>query len=255
MNERRSLARLARPGCNVLAAGVALLIVILTVLGPWEELRPLLPVLPVVAAGYLLYRRSAFRKLEQLTNAWTDLAHQTGLALIPGSVSRLGIHSPPSLAGEYRGHKVSVSKIVQHQAAGETSIPAVYTRISIQVTNPGDFRLSLDPRLGLVVRRAVTGDAEFDRRYKVKGHPPEFQRSAIGLLVNRRDLLIRRPRQVILLTDSPLAWRSWSRPSIRLQGSDLSCFQSGVPTEVDHQILVLNLLCDLALLVEGARSQ
>jgi hypothetical protein len=254
MSERRSLAHLARPGCNVLAAGLALLIVMLFALGPWEELRPFLLVLPVVAAGYLIYRRSAIRKLGQLTNAWTDLARQTGLVFTPGTVSRLGIHSPPSLAGEYRGHRVAVSKIVQHQAAGESTIPAVYTRISIQVDNPGNFSFSLDPMLLGLFRRgraSATGDAEFDRRFRVKGHPPEFKRSATGLLVNRRDLLIRRPREVIMLTDSPLAWRSWGRPSIRLQGSDLSCFQSGVPTEVDHQIAVLNLLCDLAGQVEG----
>jgi hypothetical protein len=135
----------------------------------------------------------------------------------------------------------------------EGTIPAVFTRIWLEVKNRGGCQLHVSSKWFLSrifsSRQVNSGDPDFDLRFSFKGQPAEFLQRAMQLIVHH-PILLDRPDEVIMLTDYPLSWVNWSRPSIHLEGGELVCMQSGVPTQVSGQISMLDLLCDLAELAE-----
>lgn len=195
----------------------------------------------------------SLHKQKRLVEIWSEFAQQTGLKIDRGTIYFLGNSIPPSVSGVYRGRRVSVSKYVQYEASYEGSIPVVFTCTSIDVKNPGAAYLAITPKslMGRLFKTEgiSSGDQQLDKRFKFDGHPADFLRKALRLFV-QHSMSFEHPKGVILRTDSPLTITNWARPSIYLQGLALTCFQSGVLTDVQGQVQILNLLCDLAELVE-----
>lgn len=189
---------------------------------------------------------------------WSELARQTGLTYIPSKKSFLRIYIPPSIQGEYRGHYVSLA-LVYEGGGGEYDAPRVFTKISLLVRNRAHFSLEIKERWFLarrVGRHDVTsGNGEFDRRFRVRGTPQEFAHRAIRLTDLQSMLMLDESQNKIMKMAYVFSWASSSRPTIKLNESDLICLQHGVLTLVSAQTAMLNMLCELAELVEKMETE
>lgn len=198
------------------------------------------------------------RRQDKLCRIWSELARDVGLSFNPGSRSFFWNYNPPSLGGKYRGRFISIAKVVE-SCGGEYAVSSVHTKISLLVINPANFLLTVRDKglLAKVLRRkgVVSGDKHFDRQFTVEGSPREFVQRAVMLIVGQSGLMLNRPQQVIMLTEYPFQWRTWSRPSIEFKGSGLVCYQSGILADVKLQTAFLDLLCDLAELAEAMMRQ
>ncbi len=207
----------------------------------------------VLAIGFVVWDQG--RRRETLGQVWWQLAAHAGLIFHGLELDLWGSSRSPAVSGAYRGRQVRVSRIVQQIDASEGSVPAVYTRMSLEVNNAAGCRLSLGSASFLERifgrDRTRSGDKEFDHRFRVSGDPATFAQKAVEVLASHVDLFAR-PAGVIQRTDCAWSWVSWSPPSIQLKGPELTCTQSGVPTYIPHQVALLNLLCDLAELAERA---
>lgn len=77
---------------------------------------------------------------------------------------------------------------------------------------------------------------KFDRCFSIDGAPREYLQRAVDLICRSEPGL--------------LAWMIHYRPSIELKGENIYCWQNGEFTDLNSQIALLNLLCDLADLAE-----
>ncbi len=208
---------------------------------------------PVLIIALVVWDRGCRR--ERLGEVWSQLAAHTGLAFNGVDLDLGGSSQSPGLSGLYRGRQVSVSKDVEYHDAYEGGIPVAYTRMRLSVKSHSGCCLKFGGRSFLArifgANRASSGSSEFDRRYLVSGAPAAFLGRAFQLLVTGAGLF-EKPDGLIMRTDDALSWVLWSSPSILLDGYELTCTQSGVPTDIPHQVALLNLLCDLAELAEQA---
>ncbi len=199
------------------------------------------------------------KRPQQLRQAWSELAERTGLTFDPGQQGLFGNGWGPMVYGEYHGRSLTIAKLIEDVGVGDESLPAVYTQISLSVLNPADFSLTLEEKqlfTRLFRKEGVaSGEEDFDHHFIAQGSPSEFVQRALRLLVLQKALLMQRPRGVILVTDNSFSGTFWSRPSIKLKGSQLVCRMSGVLTDVGVQIDFLDLFHDLAELVEMMQEQ
>jgi hypothetical protein len=86
-----------------------------------------------------------------------------------------------------------------------------------------------------------SGNLGFDRRFSVTGSPHEYLQGAVDLIVQSDPHLF--------------AWILRNFPSVELKGERLVCDQNAELTNVDDQIALLNLLCDMAELAEKMGSE
>ena len=249
-------------GCIGLSVGFILMIVLGFVFEGTITPEVLLGLSSFAGMIYLIMSGVDHGRYQSLQETWSELAWQSGLSFVPGVRSIFGNYGTPSVCGEYRGRHISLSKVVKHRYGGWSdlgAIPVVYTVISLPVANPANFWLyigairSVPEKYGKVL--VATGDKQFDRHFAVGGVPREFVQGAVGLMMPRRILLLRRPQGTIQLTDNPLRATTWRRPNIQLRGPELVCRRSGVLTRVDTEIAFLDLLCDLAELAEEMGSK
>ena len=166
------------------------------------------------------------QEVQKQINAWPELALRTGMTYTPGY----------SVHGEYRGRCLSL--IFDRELIGST------TRISLDVLN--SFRCSLFIQAKSVLdyirknAEVSSGNQEFDRHFSVTGSPRQYAQGAVNLIVHSDSHL--------------LAWIMQKSPSVELKGEHLGCDQNGELTNVDDQLALLNLLCDLAELAEEMES-
>lgn len=215
------------------------------------------PVLLLLFGAWFWFTESFERDREkELEIIWSELARQTGLTYIPGKRS-FPSHIFPHLYGEYRGRYVSMSLEIEG-SRDEYDISRVFTKIALQVINPAHLSLEISEKW-LLTRRIwkkeiLSGNSEFDQRFRVTGKPPEFVQRAINMPDLQNILLLDESQSKIMKAAYALSWASSSRPTITLKGWDLVCLVHGVLTLVDVQIAMLNMLCDLADLAEQTGS-
>jgi hypothetical protein len=185
---------------------------------------------------------------EELEAIWSELARQTGLTFVPSKRSLLS-YIAPRLFGEYRGRYVSIS--LEMEGGGEYESPTTFTKIAPQVINQAHVSLETKEKWWLTRRAGkrdiLSGNHEFDRRFRVSGTPPDFAQRAIHLPALQNILLLDESQDKIMKT-------VYSRPTIKLKDWDLICLVHGVLTHVEVQTAMLNMLCDLADLAEQSGS-
>ncbi len=130
------------------------------------------------------------------------------------------------------------------------TVPIAFTTISLHTNNPAGCSLVVRER-GHLHRTLGRGkDAKalegLDPRFDIKGHPPAFVQRAQPLIAP-----LTRQRTTMGVNRSPFFWTSQSKlPSIVLEGSRLIWQQYDVVEDTNELNEMLNLLCDLAELVE-----
>jgi len=85
------------------------------------------------------------------------------------------------------------------------------------------------------------GNREYDRRFNVTGSPSEYVKGVVDLIVQSDPHLF--------------TWIMRIFPSIELNGERLICEQNGELPNVDDQLALLNLHCDLTELTEKMGSE
>ena len=119
------------------------------------------------------------------------------------------------------------------------------TIISIDLQNRVSMSLSIQAKKALDYMFKITdcpsGNPDFDRGFSVIGSPHAYVQGALDRVVRSEPRL--------------LAWILRSFPTIELKKDSVVCSQSRELTNVDDQISLLDLLCDLAELTEGMRSE
>lgn len=204
----------------------------------------------VVCIMFFIEGANQQQKHKKVAATWSELAEKTGLEL---EQDHSYIFENLSLNGLYRGRQVSMATVMKDQSYGEGSITRVFTQMLLEVNNTGDCRLTMrgKPFLNKIFKIGgrTSGNGDFDWLFRFDGRPNDFLQKARQLIV-WHPVLLRKPDGVILTSAI-----NWSLPSIYLQGSNLICLQSGVPTHTSDQISILNLLCDLAELAEKAGSE
>lgn len=208
-------------------------------------------ILLFLAAGILLTANFNVRRHNRLTGIWSELARLMRLEIKRGRACLVGTPEPPSLNGIYRNRQVSIVKLVQHEGDYEGTIPVVFTRITFEVANAYNRHLDIRSRpfLMFLSKGIPTGNKYIDKHFTCEGNPDNFiQKTAQW--VGWHPSLLQRPDGVIMLTDSLFSFTNWTSPSIHLENSELTYLQSGVVSNVPEQVNILNLLCDLAELIE-----
>jgi hypothetical protein len=197
-------------------------------------------------------------KEKKLAATWTELALVTGLAFGTKGKSLLGYNIHPRVDGVYRQRKLSITKEVIYVGDYEGGSSIQYTVITLPVTNWGDYAFSLHRRGPLkklfTHSPGLTGDKQMDYKIDISGSPPTFIKAAARRLLIDKGLLLYRPAGTMMLTTSPLSWAVWTPPAITLKGSELVCRQHGVIANIHTQITYINMLCDIADLVERTQS-
>lgn len=194
----------------------------------WDVLIILLVFIGLV----IVFIPRALRQRAAQAEAWKQFAQRSGLLLNAAELDSGGSPASPVVSGEYRGRRVSLFKDVTEYFAYDGSIPVVHTVLSLGVENAHDYQLAFQ-----------------GRSFKHRGDPPEFVEKALRLLEANSELFNHR-RGATMLTEAVLTLVNWKPPSIILKGRELTCTQSGVPTDIPHQVELLNVLCDLAELAE-----
>ena len=195
-------------------------------------------------------------RAKELEAIWSRLALQIGLTYVASKRSFLSLTSP-RVFGEYRGRFVSITLEIE-DGSSEYDTARVFTKITLQVINRTYVSLEIKEK-GLLTRRAgkreiLSGNNEFDRRFRVIGIPPEFAQRVLRLPDLQSILLRDESQNKMMKTAFALSWASSSRPTLTLKDWDLVCLVHGVLTVVDAQIALLNMLCDLADLAEQSGS-
>lgn len=197
------------------------------------------------------------KRPQRFHQAWSELARQTGLTFDPGSKAS-SIFRPgrePQVTGRYRGRFLTLTKDYEYiDTYSGGGVTAVFTRIWVSVANPAGLSLELRDKsiLDRVFKKRAVATVEEGLHWPfvATGLPAAFVQRAQALILQRRDILVRRPAGVIKLTDHPFSWTPWRRPSIKMKGPDLVFRMSGVLAVVQTQIALIDLLCDLAELTE-----
>lgn len=191
----------------------------------------------VVPCWLALARR---RQIQLQVDAWPEVARRTGLSFDPNIFNiPKPLYHYPGLRGEYRGHSLSV-KLFADSERNE----APNTITSIDTQNYASFSLCVQAKSPLEyihqITRFPSENPDFDRRFSVIGSPDEYVQGAVDLVVRSEPRL--------------LAWILRSFPTIELKRDSLICRQHREFTNVDDQIALLDLLCDIADLAERMGS-
>ncbi len=208
-----------------------------------------------VALAVSRHRRAADAQL------WSEFASQIGFEHPAIDDSPwLGPVVKFPVAGVYRGRRVSLSERVEWEAGGGHddygSTKRTFTDVSVDVTNPRHYQLGIRQRWSLgrlfrVAGKAGTGEIErLDRYFGIRGEPEAFVQAVIQSL-GPGSILVSPSSAEPRNTQRNMRWEVILRlQSIQLRGSKVTSVQSGLPTSITGQVAVLNLLCDLAELVE-----
>ncbi len=203
-------------------------------------------------------RRRAERQGAELAAAWADLAERGGLTFHPeGVVVPRGGYAPRAgLGGKCRGRLVLIG-LAAFASADEPTPLSVYAVIRLKVHNPGGRSLQIREKDSATRGFAASSRPGFDRWFRVKGQPESFVNQAVDMIVRHPSYMLGKAPRLIML-DHPdyagLLTAKWRRPRIELKGTSLLCYQHGILAEADQQLDLLNLLCELADLVEGTRT-
>jgi hypothetical protein len=187
----------------------------------------------IIPCWLALSRRN---EVQKQVDAWLEVSQRTGLTFDPNifNIPKVPYHYP-GLRGEYRDRSLTVKLF----GDSERNEPP-NTFITIDLKHQASFSLSIQARRVLDYIYKTTefpsANQDFDRRFSVRGSPHEYVQEAVDLIVR---------------SDPPLlAWIMRSFPYIELKGENLFCSQNSELTNLDDQIALLNLLCDLAELAE-----
>ncbi len=210
----------------------------------------------LIITGAVLIAKINLNRHTKLIEIWSELSRQTGLEFERGHVYWIGSSDPPSVSGLYRHRRVSISKVVINIGDYEGTVPVVFTRITLQVDNSHTRLLDIrsKPFLLSLLRDGGSGNRYFDKHFKCKRYPDEFIQQ-IARWVSQQPALWERPDGVFMLSDHFLSAVNWSPPTIHIEDCLLTYTQSGVISNVPMQVHILNLLCDLAYLVEDADDE
>ncbi len=217
--------------------------------GDWKLRFLVLLVISIFLIPIIRYTQN---RHETLTRIWSSLASHAGLQFNQGQYQVFG-SIPPSLSGNYRGRQISISKLVHSKWAYEGAIPVVYTRVIVNLNNDKERFLTITSK-PLTKRKLKSMSSSNEKQqlgehFKLDAHPDKFREKVTQLIARRQDLFDCK-EDTIMITDYPFSWVSWSPPEINLEGSKLFCIQMGISINIAHQMQFLNLLCDLAELVE-----
>lgn len=226
--------------------------VLIIVFGPKTDWICNLPVLLLFGVWFWFVQTYERNQETELEKIWSELARETGLKYIPRKGSFLS-SSPPRVRGEYRGVYLSIDYVIEG-GGGEYDAPVGFTKIMLLVRNRSRFSLKINDEW-IFLRRfrkhyVLSGNEEFDQHFRVRGAPMEFVHKAIRLTGLPDMLLFDESQSKMMKNPYPLSWSGPCRPSIKLDGSDLICMVHGVYKLVSVQTDMLNMLCDLAQLVE-----
>ncbi len=194
-------------------------------------------------------RRSESQK-KQLAKAWARLAKRTGLTFHRGGTAlpMFGMADRAAIGGKYRGRPILI-KLAVFGAAEEHNPPGVYAVIVLKVRNRGGQALSIREKSVATKGFVRSGRDSFDRWFRVKGNPETFVGRAVDLVDQHPTIMLGKAPKLIMKTHpdrAGLLTTEWRRPKIEWTGSRLICYQHGILVDVDEQIDLLNLLCELA---------
>ncbi len=203
---------------------------------------PAIVVAGCVAAGLLflfdalakaLARRAQHREASLVLQTPLDaeLRQLTRLSNAP-SVSYGFLEKRIEFNGQYRGRSLTLSDVWGWNP--DETPPVPWTTLTVRVSNTARYRLDIRESLPLDKwlrpRRVLTGSDEIDRRFHLEGHPPEFVRQAIRLIL-----------------ETGVAWGDCR---VSLEGPRLTCRWPRALKDTNVRIADVNLLCDLARLAE-----
>jgi hypothetical protein len=196
----------------------------------------------IVPCWLALARR---KELQKQVETWPELAQRTGVAFNPNVFnSPFREYYRPGLRGEYRGHSLAVDLFIYGDADRMDAFIYQNTSISLDVENRGLFSFSIHAERVRDDTHEMLGisseNPDFDRHYSITGSPREYVQGAVDLIGGSEPQL--------------LTWILRNSPFIELKGDHLVCDQNGELTNVDNQLALLNLLCDLAELAEEMGS-
>lgn len=191
----------------------------------------------IIPCWLALARRSeAIRQVD----AWSELAQHTGLIYTPAN----NLY-PPSVHGEYRGRSLSINLFIYGDRDKTFALIYQNTSIALEVENHPGLSLSIQARRDRVRKsnnmEFSSGSQDFDRLFSVTGSPREFIQKAVDLVVQSNPRL--------------LTWIMRSLPSIELKEGKFVYDQNGELSNVDDQIALLDLLCNMAELAEKDPTQ
>lgn len=196
-----------------------------------------------------VFARSADSQKQQLAEAWAALAKRTGLTFHRGGTALpvFGMAEKAAIGGRYRGRPILIRLAVFGDA--EHNPPGVYTVIVLKVRNLGGQALSIREKHAATKGFVRSGRKPFDRWFRVKGNPETLVDRAVELVVQRPSIMLGEAPKLIMKTHpdrTGFLTTEWRRPEIEWTGPSLICHQHGILVDVDEQIGLLNLLCELA---------
>jgi len=163
----------------------------------------------------------------QLSRRWEQLASEFAL-----KVERPNRLAYPTLAGTFRGHRVSV--MISSKQRGRSRV--FFTNFMIVLNERSSNTLEVKKRSLVSLNRETIGDEEIDKKLSIKTSSNTFL---------QRILANRRLRQGLL----ELGERSRSKELV-LSKKDLQYIEQGQISNPDYIRAVLTYLVDLANLVE-----
>ncbi len=190
--------------------------------------------LDVLIVGLAFFVR--YQRRQATSRAWDDLALRTGLALRKGSWFTM-----PELSGEFRRRPLRLYAFSRGSGRNRTS----YTGIALTVSNSTGSTLGISPSNTFVdffgklfhAQDVEIGNLEFDSRFTIKSHPPDFAKVALD------DSMV---RMEIMEINGYF--------NITLSGSMLDFSQRGIQRDTSALERLFNTLSDLADRAEGKKG-
>ena len=216
-------------------------------------------VLPLICGSIFLLMSlpiilTRWKQIQQMADACSELARRTGMSYVTPLASPHGIlfnlgswtirHA--TATGTYRGRTATFS--MTGEGGGWTgeygeSSPYQYAVVSLGVANNAQYRLTIEGKgfLSRLFHRSVitTSVLQFNQKLVIIGKPQDF--------------LQRVGDWIPSIVPHLLAWMIEEQPRITLRGSKMTCKHSLIK-DIERQVSILNLMCDLADLAEHSGS-
>jgi hypothetical protein len=192
----------------------------------------------VVALGRAFVQQATARPMD---DSWPELAQSSGLTYEPDERSLLGTRYP-GMHGEYHGRKLLMTFALEETYTDDVS-PHAYPRFTLDIDNRAEIQFSIRSKdifaRASLLDAIASGNEDFNRLFVVKGKPGNYVKRAVEHIsatgFHTLDCLLRDVRYVEL-KESQLVWS-----------------QVGA-LEIEDQIALFNLLCNLAELAELAEK-
>lgn len=193
----------------------------------------------IVATIYMLRKSRDMSWRTKADAAVLELGQRAGLAHSTHDADQApsllgGMQLPEKqqrLQGRFRGRRVTIEPIVKYSGFGIAPDRHTFTYTCVTIRNRAHLFLKIRPDSPAGMQ-LVTGEGD--------GRQEAFARQVVGLLAGKYA--------------RPGASGLSDLPYIRVEESELVCWQNGLFEDADAQLGVLNALCDVAELAEEMGS-